>query len=151
VLGHIWRPELDHIIFKLEVNIHEKVRVILSNLTKETLHTLDTETFTRRKVLSIISSFYNPMGLISAYLVIFKIVILGRVIDNNIPRMPENPCSVTMIGDSQSTISALESVTAVLGPYFANCILELEGPLWTSCSMNTMLSRWTPSTTPRGT
>ena len=37
------------------------------NLTKETLHTLDTETFTRRKVLS-------PMGLISTFLVIFKIM-----------------------------------------------------------------------------
>jgi hypothetical protein len=31
-----------------------------------------------------------------------------------------------MIGDSQCTISALESVTAILGPYFANRILELE-------------------------
>ena len=31
-----------------------------------------------------------------------------------------------MIGDSQCTISALESLTAILGPYFANRILELE-------------------------
>ena len=53
-------------------------------------------------------------------------VILGRVIDNAIPIMPEKPCRVIMIGDSQCTISALESMTAVLGPYFANRILELE-------------------------
>ena len=34
-----------------------------------------------------------------------------------------------MIGDSQCTISALESVTAILGPYFANRILELESTI----------------------
>ena len=202
----------------------------------DTLWTLEDEVFTRRKVLSIISSFYDPMGLISAYLVIFKImmrettalpdldwddplpkemqedwksairmlveqeeivfdrctrpsnalgrpelvgywdgsllayaallyirwllntdppswrasllcakvrvtpvsgltaprtelngsVVLGRVIDSAIPSLPVKPCRISMFGDSQCTISALESVTAVLGPYFANRILELE-------------------------
>ena len=53
-------------------------------------------------------------------------VVQGRVIDNAIPSLPEKPCRVTMIGDSECTISVLESVTAVLGPYFANRILELE-------------------------
>jgi hypothetical protein len=77
VLGHIWRPELDQIIFKLEVNLHEKICGVVTgpSLTLDTLHTLNTEVFTKRKVLSIISSFYDPMGLISAYLVIFKIMI----------------------------------------------------------------------------
>ena len=71
VLGHIWRPKLDQIIFKLEVNLHEKIRGVVTgpSLTLETLHTLNTEVFTKRKVLSIISSFYDPMGLISAYLI----------------------------------------------------------------------------------
>ena len=44
------------------------------NLIKETLHNLDTKIFTRRKMLSIISSFYDPMGLSSANLIIFKIM-----------------------------------------------------------------------------
>ena len=43
-------------------------------LPKETLNTVDIEVFTKRKLLSIISSFYDPMGLISAYQVIFKIM-----------------------------------------------------------------------------
>jgi hypothetical protein len=53
-------------------------------------------------------------------------VVLGRVIDNAIPSLPEKPCMVTMIGDSQCTISALESMMAIFGPYFANRILDLE-------------------------
>ena len=75
VLGHIWRPELDQIIFKLEVNLHEKIHGVVTgpSLTLDTLHIFNTEVFTNWKVLSIISSFYDPMGLISAYLVIFKI------------------------------------------------------------------------------
>jgi hypothetical protein len=40
----------------------------------ETLYTLNNEVFTKRKVLSIISSFYNMMGLISAYLLIYKMM-----------------------------------------------------------------------------
>ena len=40
--------------------------------------------------------------------------------------MPEKPYGVHMIGDSQCTISALESRTAILGSFFANQILELE-------------------------
>ncbi|MCP4995043.1 MAG: hypothetical protein GY934_14860, partial [Gammaproteobacteria bacterium] len=238
VLGHIWRPEVDQIVFKLEVNLHQKIRGVMTGpyLTIDTLDTVDTEVFTKRKLLSIISSFYDPMGLISAYLVIFKImmrettalpdlgwddplpkemqedwkkaikmlvsedevvfdrgtrphnamgrpeligywdgsllayaallyirwllktdppswsatllcakvrvtpisgltaprtelngaVVCGRLIDTAIPSLPEKPCRVTMIGDSQCTISALESITAILGPYFANRILELE-------------------------
>ena len=68
VLGHIWRPEMDQIIFKLEVNLHQKIRGVMTGpcLTKETLNTVDIEVFTKRKLLSIISSFYDPMGLISA-------------------------------------------------------------------------------------
>ena len=46
-------------------------------------------------------------------------VVLGRVIDSAIPSLPVKPCRISMFGDSQCTISALESVTAVLGPYFA--------------------------------
>ena len=229
---------MDQIIFKLEVNLHQKIHGVMTGpyLTMETLNTVDTEVFTKRKLLSIISSFYDPMGIISAYLVIFKImmrettalpdlgwddplpeemqedwkkaikmlvsrdevvfdrgtkptnamgrpeligywdgsllayaallyirwllktdppswkatllcakvrvtpisgltaprtelngaVVCGRLIDTAIPSLPEKPCRVTMIGDSQCTISALESVTAILGPYFANRILELE-------------------------
>ena len=41
-------------------------------LTVETRHMLDKEVFTKRKVFSIISCFYD--SLISAYLVIFKIM-----------------------------------------------------------------------------
>ena len=43
VLGHIWRPEMDQIIFKLEVNLNQKVRGVMTGpyLTMETLDTVD--------------------------------------------------------------------------------------------------------------
>ena len=57
------------------VNLHEKKRGVITGpyLTVETVPTLDMEVFTKRNVLSIISSFYDPLVLISSYLVIFKI------------------------------------------------------------------------------
>ena len=62
-------------VLQLVVHLHEKKRGVMTGpyLTVETVPTLDMEVFTKRYVLSIISSFYDPLVLISSYLVIFKI------------------------------------------------------------------------------
>ena len=51
---------------------------------------------------------------------------LGRLVDTVIKCMPVKPCRVTMIGDSECTISALDSPTASLAAYFANRLIEVE-------------------------
>ena len=51
------------------------------NLTVETLHILDKKVFSKRKVYSIISSFHDQFRLISAYLVIFKIMMRETIAD----------------------------------------------------------------------
>ena len=242
VLGHGWDPECDKISFTLTANIHERKRGIRTgpDLTFETLNTIETVQFTKRKILSLINGFFDPSGMISAYLIKFKIfmrtvtsypdldwdtplpaqlqdiwrglvreivvaeqivfprgtkpasavgrpeiigywdgsdvaytavvyirwvllgktddgerkwhvalliakarvtpagglstprselngfVVLGRLLDTVIKCLPVKPCRVTMIGDSECTISALDSPTASLAAYFANRLNEVE-------------------------
>jgi hypothetical protein len=51
---------------------------------------------------------------------------LKATMDNTIPCPPEGPCRVTKIGDTQCPLGALKIVMTVLGPQFANRILELK-------------------------
>ena len=53
-------------------------------------------------------------------------LILGRILNTNIPYLHKKTCWISMIGHSQCTVSASQSVTTVLGPYFANMILEIK-------------------------
>ena len=55
--------------------------------TVATLHTLDKEVFTKRKVLSIISSFNHPLTAPKTELK--GALVLGRTVNNIIPAMPE--------------------------------------------------------------
>ena len=79
------------------VNLHEKRRRVMTGPypTVATLQTLDKEVFTKRKVLSIISSFYHPLRLISVgglatpKTELKGAVVLGRTVNIIIPAMPE--------------------------------------------------------------
>ena len=53
-------------------------------------------------------------------------VVMSRLISIVTKSMPEKPCRITMIGDSECTIAALENQTANLASYFANRIMEVE-------------------------
>merc|ERR1712030_131293 len=53
-------------------------------------------------------------------------VVMSRLISIVTKSMPEKPCRITMIGDSECTTAALENQTANLASYFANGIMEVE-------------------------
>ena len=76
VLGHPWDAENDKLRFKLTVNLNEKRRGIRTgpDLTMETLHIVDGVNFTKRIILSMLNSFFDPTGMISAFLIKFKIM-----------------------------------------------------------------------------
>ena len=75
ILGHIWKPREDLIVFRLVVNLYHKHRGIKTgpDITPGDVETLDKECLTKRKVLSLLASFYDPMGLLCAYLITLKI------------------------------------------------------------------------------
>ena len=54
------------------------------------------------------------------------LVVLARLMSTTMKCMPEKAKRITIIGDSECTISALDSTTASLAPYFANRICEVE-------------------------
>ena len=240
VLGHVWEPQKDEIIFRLKVNLYERKGGVRMgpDLTKDDLGMLETFMFTKRKILSVLNSFYDPMGLVCCYLIKFKIkmrdvtryeklewdtllsekwqklwraqvkevvlsepvifprgvrpigsmgrpemigywdgsdeayaaviyirwlipknaagerwsaqlltakarvapaggitaprselngfVVLGRLMNIAIKSLNEKPARITLIGDSECTISAYESHTASLAPYFSNRVIEVE-------------------------
>ena len=59
------------------------------------------------------------------------LVILGRLMEQVVDAMREKPARITMVGDSTCVISAYESHTASLAPYFSNRIVEVEDKVQT--------------------
>lgn len=53
-------------------------------------------------------------------------VVLSRIMELVLSSLNEKPARITLIGDSECTISAYESRTASLAPYFSNRINEVE-------------------------
>ena len=52
-------------------------------------------------------------------------VMMSRLIDSVLQALPEKAARVTMIGDSEATIAALESRTASLAQYFGNRVAKI--------------------------
>ena len=76
VLGHTWIAEQDQLVFKLSINLNEKRKGIRTgpDLTMASLHTVNEVVFTKRIILSMLNSFFDPTGMISGYLIKFKIM-----------------------------------------------------------------------------
>ena len=53
------------------------------------------------------------------------LLVLTRVLKVVVPVLWESPLSVTIVGDSQCTIAALEKPGSFMAPYFANRISEV--------------------------
>ena len=76
VVGIEWNPTLDMFCFTLPVNISKRTRTGQPSgpdLTPADISILDNHVATRRSVLSVTNSFYDPCGFISAYLLKFKL------------------------------------------------------------------------------
>jgi hypothetical protein len=76
VLGHCWNTTEDIITFTLVVDIatkKDKVKGLNKIITKENLSELKKIKFTKRLVPSIVSGWFNPMGLICPITIKFKI------------------------------------------------------------------------------
>lgn len=53
------------------------------------------------------------------------LVVRMRLVTNCLPGMTESPASISLMGDSQCTISAVECETRVLGQWFGNIVSEV--------------------------
>ena len=89
VLGHVWNPTDDTLQISLPINITPRVKNVPSgpDLTADNLDTLKDYKPTKRSVLSVTNSFYDPTGIIAAYLLKFKlehISLEGKRESNNI-------------------------------------------------------------------
>ena len=75
VVGHQWDATEDKLIYQLKANLYEKKGGVRqgADLTKDDLQMLATFMFTRRKILSILNSFYDLLGILAAYIIKFKI------------------------------------------------------------------------------
>jgi hypothetical protein len=75
VLGHLWDAKNDKLMIKLMVNLTEKRRGIQvgPDLRVEDLPRLWKESLSKRKLLSMLNAFYDPMGLICAFIIKLKI------------------------------------------------------------------------------
>jgi len=75
-LGHIWRPTTDKLVFVFVINLSttkRKGEKVDKDLTMEDIFRLPDMKFTRRMLLSLVMSQYDPMGLVCPLLIILKI------------------------------------------------------------------------------
>ena len=77
VLGHQWNPTDDTIAFQTTVNLSKRNGASREkpDLTTKDLEMLRKLQFTRRKALQITAGLYDPMGIISAYTIRYKIAL----------------------------------------------------------------------------
>ena len=81
VLGHMWLPENDMLEFKLVINLHQKQGALKTgpDLSVEDVPRMSTFIYTKRIALQISSQFFDPTGLISVYLIRFKLALKDLV------------------------------------------------------------------------
>ena len=77
VLGHTWHPLEDLLEFALTINLSPKTSSgrTGSDLTADDVKKMEVFIFTRRICLAILAGFYDPSGLLSCYLVRWKIAL----------------------------------------------------------------------------
>ena len=76
LLGHCWKPREDKILFKIAVNLSNKRGKKVKfqpDITPETIDKLKSANLTKRILLGIISSIYDPLGLLSPLTIKYKI------------------------------------------------------------------------------
>ena len=78
VLGHIWKPEEDKFIFRVTVNLtpaklKKRANSVPCDLTESDIPKLPGMILTKRILLGLVNSQYDPMGLICLLLIILKI------------------------------------------------------------------------------
>ena len=79
-LGHIWRPTEDKFVFVFTINLSttkRKGEKVDRDLTVEDIPRLPDMKLTKRMLLSLVMSQYDPMGLVCPLLVILKIKLRG--------------------------------------------------------------------------
>ena len=108
LLGHYYNPNADELIMKFGVNFSAKKRSqkIEPNLNQNS--DLTGLQMTKRKVMSLLSSQYDPLGLSSVFLAKFKIF-LAKLF-----KIPEYDWDVTLKGeDHKKAIKLVEEMIAV--------------------------------------
>ena len=76
VLGVEWRPTEDKLVFKLKLRLPQKDcrGRVAPDLMVDTVEVVDSTIFTRRKCLQMAAQIFDPIGLLCAYTVRFKIL-----------------------------------------------------------------------------
>ena len=76
VLGHIWKPTEDQFVFKVKVNLSAtktKGQKVDADFTLSDIQRLPEIVLTKRVLLGLVMSQYDPMGLITPIIIIMKI------------------------------------------------------------------------------
>jgi hypothetical protein len=83
VLGICWNPTKDVLLFSPEINPSPKKcgKKMAPNLSLEEISQMDLSQFTRRKLLTIVNSIFDPLGLLSPITVMLKINMKNMVMD----------------------------------------------------------------------
>ena len=80
LLGHVWRPTEDKLVFTVPVTLSTsrgKGQKVVETLTVEDIPCLPSMVLTKRMLLGFVMSLYDPMGLISPLTVVLKIKLRG--------------------------------------------------------------------------
>ena len=78
VLGHVWLPTEDKLVFRVAINLmpakmKKRSQTVMENLTEKDIPRLPRMLLTKRILLGMVNSQYDPMGLICPLLIILKI------------------------------------------------------------------------------
>ena len=77
VLGIGWSSERDKFIFRFAINVSPRKRKqpTEKDVTPETIHRLERAKLSKRICLSVVNSFYDPMGMLTPLTIILKVML----------------------------------------------------------------------------